>query len=541
MTSGPEHAEDNRPNILLIVADDLGFSDLGAYGGEIRTPAVDGLAADGLRFTQFYNTARCSPSRASMLTGLHPHQTGIGILTNDDRPTGYPGSLNENCSTMAEILGDNGYATFLAGKWHLSSDMWNPNPSWPTRRGFRGFYGTLTGCGSFFWPGTLMRGERPAEHEPLGRDYYYTDAISGEAAKFLRRHALEPGEQPFFLYVAYTAPHWPLHAPEEDTERYAGAFEAGWDVLREERMKRLVESGLISADTRLSERDPTQPAWSAEPHQGWQQRRMEVYAAQVDRMDRGIGLILDTLRETGALDNTLILVLSDNGASAEDLPKGRVEEFRRRSDILRVTTRDGRPVHIGNSPSVMPGAEDTYASYGQAWANLSNTPFRYYKRWVHEGGIATPLIVSWPDGGLEPGIVRDPFQLVDILPTVLDATGAWYPGVRGHDQPLEGRSMLPAMRGEAVTEANLYWEHTGNCALRRGGWKLVRAYPGEWELYDMITDRAETFDLAGEHPDVVAELSAAYDDWAARVGVVPWEETLALYHHRGATEEDAAG
>ncbi|NED97798.1 arylsulfatase [Phytoactinopolyspora alkaliphila] len=534
----------SRPNIVIVVADDLGFSDLGCYGGEIRTPALDGLAADGVRFSQFYNTARCSPSRASLLTGLHPHQTGVGILTNDDRPVGYQGSLNDGCVTMAELLADRGYTTFLSGKWHLSSDVWNPNASWPTRRGFHGFYGTLTGCGSYYWPGTLMRGEQPAEHEPLGRDFYYTDAITTEATEFLRRHTRDSPHEPFFLYVAYTAPHWPLHAPEEDIERYSGAFDAGWDVLREQRMSRLVKAGLIPEQTPLSGRDPTQPPWADEPHQAWQLRRMQAYAAQVHRMDRGIGHVLDTLRATGAYDNTLLFFLSDNGASSEELPKGDIEQFRHRRDILRVTTRGGLPVRVGNSPAIRPGAEDTYASYGQAWANLSNTPFRYYKRWVHEGGISTPFIMHWPDGDLRRGsVVHQPFQLIDVLPTVLAATGAAYPRVfRGKPvPPLEGRSPLSAARGEPVAEATLYWEHTGNCAVRRGRWKLVRAYPASWELYDMTSDRAETRDLSADHPEEVADLAAAYDAWAARVGVVPWGETVALYHRQGLSEDDAAG
>jgi arylsulfatase A-like enzyme len=536
--------ETRPPNVLLVVADDLGFSDLGCYGGEINTPVLDGLADAGVRFSQFSNTARCSPSRASLLTGLHPHQTGIGILTNDDRPVGYPGSLNDRCLTLAEVLADAGYATFLVGKWHLSSDMWNPDASWPTRRGFQRFYGTLAGCGSYYWPGTLMRGEQPAEHEPLGREFYYTDAISTEAAQFVRRHAHEAPTQPFFLYVAHTAPHWPLHAFDEDIDRYADTFKPGWDALREQRMQRLVEAGLLPADAALSERDPTQPAWSAEPHQAWQLRRMQAYAAQVDRMDQSIGQLVGTLRDIGAFHNTLIVFLSDNGASCEELPKGDLEQFRHRRDILRVTTRDGRPVRIGNSPELMPGPEDTYASYGRPWANLSNTPFRFYKQWVHEGGIATPFIVHWPDGGLRDGaVLHDPFQLVDVVPTILEATGTSYPD-RFRDReplPLVGRSMLGALRGEPAPEATLYWEHTGNCAVRKGRWKLVREYPRDWELYDLTHDRSETRDISRDHVEVVTELAYAFDDWAARVGVVPWERTVALYRGRGGTEEDAAG
>jgi arylsulfatase A-like enzyme len=533
----------SRPNVVLIVADDLGFSDLGCYGGELDTPVLDGLAADGVRFSQFYNTARCSPSRASLLTGLHPHQTGIGILTQDDRPIGYPGSLNDRCATLAEMLAAEGYATFLAGKWHLSSDVWNPNSSWPTRRGFQRFFGTLTGSGSYYWPGTLMRGEQSAEYEPLGRDFHYTEALSTEAAHFVRRHRHDEPDQPFLLYLAYTAPHWPLHARDEDIHKYAGAFTAGWDALRERRMERLLAEGLVSPQTRLTARDPTQPAWAEAGDKPWQLRRMQAYAAQVDRMDQGIGDVIETLRDTGAFDNTLIAFLSDNGASCETLPLGDAESFRRRRDIVRVTTRDGRPVRIGNRPDVMPGGEDTYASYGQAWANLSNTPFRYYKRWVHEGGISTPLIAHWPRGGLQAGgIVRDPFQLVDVVPTILEAVGVERPArVHGREaQQLEGRSMLGAMRGHPPPAASLFWEHTGNCAVRRGRWKLVCAYPGAWELYDIEHDRSELDDLSWKHPDVVAELAEAFETWAGRVGVIPWQRTLSHYLERGATEREAA-
>ena len=391
-----------RPNVVLMLADDMGFSDLGCYGGEIHTPNLDRLAAHGVRFTQFYNGARCSPSRASLLTGLHPHQTGIGILTNDDRPRGYPGTLNERCVTLAEVLKAAGYRTAMAGKWHLAAEMKVPNAAWPTRRGFERFFGTLTGCGSFFQPGTLTRGETNAEAEALDPDFYYTDAISDEAADFVRDCGKTP-DTPFFLYVAYTAPHWPLHARDDDLARYRGAFDQGWDALREARIARQKAMGLIDADTRLSARDPSQPAWRDAPHRDWEARRMEAYAAQIDRMDQGIGRILEALDDSGARNDTLVIFLSDNGACAEAIPLGALERFKQRRDILRLHARDGREVRIGNEPAIVPGGEDTYASYGRAWANLSNTPFRYYKRWVHEGGIACPLIVHWPAGALARG------------------------------------------------------------------------------------------------------------------------------------------
>ena len=559
-----------RPNVVLILVDDMGFSDIGCYGGEVRTPNLDRLANSGVRLSQFYNTARCSPSRASLLSGLHPHQTGIGILTNDDRPRGYPGTINDRCVTIAEVLKAAGYATCLSGKWHLAGEMQKPNDAWPTRRGFDRFFGTLTGCGSYFQPGTLTRGEVNVEDEALRPDFFYTDAISAEAAAFIRDHDSRPAGQPFFLYVAYTAPHWPLHAREEDIAKYRGAFDEGWDVLRECRMRRLRELDILDDSASLSDRDPTQPAWDKAEYKEWQARRMEVYAAQIDRMDQGVGQILGALAETHDLENTLVIFLSDNGASDEALPLVALERFKQRSDILRVKTRDGRGVKVGNEPSIVPGTEDTYSSYGRAWSNLSNTPFRYYKQWTHEGGIATPLIIHWPKGGLRSGsVVRVPAQLVDVLPTVLEATGSSYPAEFKARAiiPYEGRSLLPALRGESVPEATLYWEHTGNAAVRRGQWKLARAHPEvkrywadsahpatrseqsqlvreqscTWELYDLCSDRSEVNNVADQHPEIVKELSEQWQAWADRVGVIPFETTLDIYAERGQPYKDAIG
>ena len=535
----------SKPNILLILADDMGFSDIGCYGSEIETPHIDRLAAQGVRFSQFYNTARCSPSRASMLTGLHPHQTGIGILTKDDRPHGYAGSLNDGCVTVAEILSTAGYVTSLVGKWHLASNIRQVNDAWPTRRGFDHFYGTLAGSCSYYQPASLTRGENNAEAEATEQpNYYYTDAIAQEACAFVQEQS--ETSKPFFMYVAYTAPHWPLQAREEDIAKYRGRYDEGWDVLRERRMTRLRETGLLADAVKECERDPEEPAWEDTQHKAWEARRMEVYAAQVHRMDQGIGDILATLEQTGQLENTLVFFLSDNGASAEVLPlDGSAEAFiKRRPDLERLKPRNGRDLQVGNEPSIVPGPEDTYASYGRAWANLSNTPFRLYKRWTHEGGISTPLIVHWPAGDLDKGsIVRTPSQLTDVLPTILEAAQVPYPdNYRNRDIPKsEGHSLLSALRGDEAADHPLFWEHTGNAAMRQGRWKLVREYPKPWELYDMDTDRVEKINLAGSNPDIVRDLVAQWEAWANRVGVVLWDNVLEGYRAEGKNETEAAG
>ena len=545
-----------RPNVVLILADDLGYSDLGAYGGEIDTPYLDQLAAGGARLTQFYNTARCSPSRASLLTGLHPHQTGIGVLTGDDSPVGYKGNLNRNCATMAEIFSANGYATGMTGKWHLAADVRNPNDAWPTRRGFDYFYGTLTGCGSFYNPGTLVRGEENIEHEALDPDFYYTDAITDEAVNFLGRSSA--GSAPFFLYVAYTAPHWPLHAPEPDIDKYEGRFDAGWDRLRRERFDRQYELGIVEPGSQLSPRDPEESAWEDVPDKDWQARRMQTYAAQVDKMDRGIGRIIAELKAGNQFDNTIIIFLSDNGASPEEIPHFERSTFVQRTDIFRSHTRDGEAVQLGNEPGIVPGPENTYSSYGRAWANLSNTPFRLYKKWTHEGGIAAPFIIHWPAGALEPGmLLRQPLQLTNVLPTLLDAADLEWPAeMNGNPVPApEGTSFLDLLQaepgsgsaesgsasGESAEDGTLYWEHAGNGAIRRGDWKLVRTFPGPWELYNLGKDPTELNDVVEENRELAESLLADWAQWADRVGVLPFGRIVELYELRGRPAIEAAG
>ena len=539
---------EQKPNVVIILNDDMGFSDIGCYGGEIDTPNLDRLAANGLRYSQFYNTARCSPSRASLLTGLHPHQTGIGILTYSTGPEGYAGDLNRRCVTIPEVLREQGYRTYLSGKWHIASSLKEPSDAWPLQRGFDRFYGTIIGAGSFYNPNTLTRGNDNVEHEAeQDPEFFYTDAISDQAAAFVREHRDESPDAPFFMYVAYTAPHWPLHAHEEDIAKYKGRFDAGWDALREERLDRLVKAGIIHPSWQLTDRDPTQPPWTEAERRDWLLRCMEVYAAQIDRMDQGIGRILAALEETGQLDNTLVLFLSDNGACAEDIPTGvTARELVDELMIAKATTRRGEPVRFGNDPDIVPGGEDTYQSYGTAWANLSNTPFRLYKHWIHEGGIATPLIAHWPHGIREGGALRhNPGQLPDIMATILEVTGAAYPTTyRGNDiLPCEGESFAPSFDKAGQERGPMFWEHEGNAAVRVGKWKLVRKYPGHWELYDMDLDRTEMHDLAAQHPERVREMTVQYEAWAQRCGVIPRERILELMKQQGATafweDEDA--
>ncbi len=529
-----------KPDIVIILNDDMGFSDIGCYGGEVQTPNLDRLAAEGLRYSQFYNTARCSPSRASLMTGLHPHQTGIGVLTYDMGPEGYTGDLNHRCVTMAEVLREAGYGTYLSGKWHVAKNLTEPTDSWPMQRGFDKFYGTIIGAGSFYYPNTLTRGNENIDAEAANDpEFFYTDAISDQAAAFIREHHGETPEKPLFQYVTYTAPHWPLHAHDEDIAKYKGRFDAGWDKLREERLSRLVRAGIIDKSWMLTDRDPSQPPWENAEEKEWLLRCMEVYAAQIDRMDQGIGRIIQALEETGRLENTLIIFLSDNGACAEDIPDGvNVRSLVDDLMIARAETRDGRPVKLGNDPSLMPGAEDTYQSYGVAWANLSNTPFRLYKHWIHEGGIATPLIAHWPGGIAERGGLRHvPGQLPDLMATVLEVSGAQYPATfKGNDiLPLEGVSLVKSFAGDHERPEPLFWEHEGNAAVRVGKWKLVREYPKDWELYDMEADRTEMHDLASQHPERVSAMKAQYEEWAKRCGVIPREKILEEMKKLGGT------
>jgi arylsulfatase A-like enzyme len=495
------------PNIVILFADDLGYSDIGCVGGEIHTPNLDSLAKEGVRFTQFYNTARCCPSRATLLSGLYAHQAGVGHMVNPRSIPAYSGDLNTRCVTIAEALKPSGYETYISGKWHVTPFN-DSKHNWPLQRGFDHYFGIIGGAGNYFDPNSLVRENQRIDRD--SPDFYLTDAIGANAVRYI-----EQATSPFLLYTAFTSPHWPLHALEPDIARYRGRYRDGWDVLREQRRERMLRMGILDKRWPLTPRDSKVPAWAGAPDKEWQQRRMEVYAAQVDRMDQNVGRIIDALRKKGQLDNTLVVFLADNGGCAEEL------QSRGQDAYVASARKRGVNVETGNRPGLMPGSENTFASYGLPWANASNTPFRLYKHWVHEGGISTPFIARWPGGVRGHNtLTSQPAHLIDIMATCVDVAGARYPTTV---QPMEGRSLLPAFQGRPIERSDaLYWEHEGNRAIRDGNWKLVSRYPDQWELYDIPADRSELNNLASREPATVARLAALHEKWSTRVGVRPW-------------------
>ncbi len=514
-----------QPNIILILADDMGYSDIGCYGSEIATPNLDRLAAAGARFSQMYSFARCCPSRAALLTGLHPQQAGVGHMVENRGTRAYQGYLRSDAVTIAEALKSAGYQTLMSGKWHVGGSLaarepesWQPGSAGhptPQQRGFDRFFGTLVGAGSFFYPHALTEdGEFITDYPD---DFYYTDAISDKAVDMIS-DAHDNGA-PFFLHVAYTAPHWPLHAPPEDIARYEGSYRAGWDVLRQQRHEELNSLGLLDPAWRISPRDEDSHPWTNEKQADWEDLRMAAYAAMIDRMDQGIGRILARLETLDIADETMIVFLSDNGGCAEFL----AEDGWLNSFVPNLP--DGSSVRIGNRADLRPGPADTYMSYDLPWANASNSPFRLYKHWVHEGGISSPCIVHCPALIDQPAVIHSPVQFIDIMPTFIELASARYPDEFNSEriQPVEGESFLPALSDPAWRrEKPLYWEHEGNRAVRLGDWKLVSKHPGDWELYNMIVDRTELHDLSANEADRVQTMSQMYDAWAERCEVRPW-------------------
>ena len=528
-----------RPNIIIILADDMGYSDIGCYGGEIKTPNLDTLAANGLRFTQFYNTARCCPTRASLLTGLYPHQAGVGHMMGDYGIPQYQGRLNDQCLTIAEALKPAGYRSYLAGKWHVTPyrKEGDNKENWPLQRGFDKFFGTIHGAGSLFDPNGLTRDnefitpENDPEYQPDGT-WYYTDAISDNTVNFITDHVKNHPNKPFFHYVAYTSAHWPMHALPKDIAKYDGKYDGGYDPVYEARLKKMKTLGLLNPDWQIPGPIGT---WSDVRRKEWEAACMEVYAAMVDNMDQGIGRILDCLKKNQQLDNTLILYLQDNGGCAEGLGRGKqIGPLERpakpdttpmgrdelQTQMVPKKSREGYSLRQG--PGVMPGPPETYIAYGQNWANVSNTPFREYKHWVHEGGISTPLVAHWPKGITKKNLLVDyPSHLIDLMATCLDLGKATYPKDK---IPVEGVSLVPLFSEKSITRGKpIFFEHEGNRAVRSGSWKLVaKGVKGKWELYDISKDRTEMNNLAEKHPEKLKMMAAQYENWAKERGVVPF-------------------
>ena len=520
-----------NPNIIVIMVDDLGFSDLGCYGGEIDTPNVDALAHNGLRFTQMYNGARCCPSRAALLTGLNPHQAGIGQMTADLGHPSYQGYLNDNCVTIAEVMQQNGYATLMSGKWHAGGGYdrrlrqhWTPGDDThplPTQRGFDQYFGLLEAADSYWNPKSLMLQDKLIDVET--DDFHLTDAISAHAISQI--DSAVASNKPFFQYIAYTAPHWPLHAWEEDIARYEGKYMQGWDATRAARHEAQRSIGIVDDRQPISPRDEDAPPWEDIPNKRYEDIRMAVYAAMIHQVDRGIGRIINTLRLHKQLDNTCIMFLSDNGGCAELFQED--SDWPDPSQWETEPTLDGQTVRVGDIPELRPGPDTTFQAVELPWANVSNTPFRLFKRWIHEGGVATPFIVHWPDMIKQPAIIDNtPMHITDIAATTYDATGATYPTEFNENAitPLEGESFLPALLGNANWQRQkpIAVEHEGNRGIRIGDWKLVAEWNQPWELYNIPTDRTELHNLADSEPARANAMQTAYTEWSQRASALPW-------------------
>jgi len=516
-----------KPNIIVVMVDDMGFSDLSSYGSEINTPNIDKLATNGLQFTQFYNAGRCCPSRASLLTGLYAHKTGLGYMTAQDygKP-GYRADMNTECVTIAETLKEAGYGTYMAGKWHVNLNF-KPEESkhnWPLQRGFDKFFGTLIAAGSYWNPLTLVEGN---EYVQASDDFYYTEAITDKSIDYITQH---DAEKPFFLYMAYTAPHWPLHAREEAIAKHRGKFSEGWDVLREKRHQKLKDLGIVDANTVLPARDEKNIAWESVENKEWEQTRMEAYAGTIEHLDQGIGKLVTSLKEQGKLDNTIIFFLSDNGGDKTEHINGMIGNSGKPWSVMNYVpthTKKGELVISGDYPGVALGPDTTYGGYGLKWANLSNTPFKKFKTYMHEGGISAPLLVHWPAGIQAKNELRkQPAHIIDIMATCLDIANVDYPKTFNDNviKPIDGKSMLPIFKNDSKVHDTLYWEHQGNKAIRIGDWKLVsKLEKNKWELYNLAIDRTETKNLSTQQPKRVAQLRKAYNTWAKASNVEPWE------------------
>ena len=484
----------NQPNIIIILADDMGYSDIGCTGSEIETPNLDKMANEGVLFTNFYNTSRCCPSRTSLLTGQYQWDAGMGCMdyTKSDYPE-YQGYLNRKSATIAEMLKTANYQTFMAGKWHVGS---KERYMWPDGRGFDQFYGVPKGGGIYFYPSKFY--ERPVfwngEQVYPDSTWYSTDAFTDYSINYIKEKREK--DKPFFMYLAYIAPHFPLQAKKEDIEKYKDTYKVGYDVIRKARFKKQQEMGLFPKNIKMSE--PDYPEWDSVKNKDDESLKMAVYAAMVDCMDQNIGRLMQSLEDEGIEDNTIVFFLSDNGAAQTDWNK---------------------------TPDAKIGTRNSNAAYG-IWYNVSNTPYRMHKSQEHEGGIITPLIVHWPAGIKSKGTkISEIAHITDLMPTCLELAGAKYPAkYKGKAlDPLDGKSILPLLNGKLQDKNRLYfWEHMGNKAVRKGNWKLVALYHGDWELYNLENDPFETNNLINNQPEKAKALLGEYEKWAKKHGVQPW-------------------
>ena len=507
----------SKPNVILIMVDDMGYSDLGNYGSEIKTPNLDRLASEGTRLREFYNNSICAPTRASLLTGQYQHKAGVGYFDVNLGLPAYQGYLNKESLTLGEVFRSGGYSTLLSGKWHVGSE---DKAQWPNQRGFDKFYGILKGAANYFntdglpfgktaYPVALIRNNE--ELHPKADSYYFTDEIGNNAVTFLDEQNKE--NKPFFLYLAFTAPHWPLQAKPVDIAKYIGKFDEGWDVLREKRIKKLKENGILLADQTIAPRDPEVPEWNKltyDEKQFWK-AKMEVYAAMVDNMDQNVGKVLEKLKALKKDKNTLIVFISDNGAQGG---------FNTYNPLKRGLVKNDGPI----------GTSGSFDYQEQNWAYLSNTPLQDYKNNMHEGGFSSPFIAWYPSKIKAGRIDKGTGHLIDLAPTFYELAGIEYPkelnGVKSN--PLPGKSLLPVLidgASEVNRGAPIFWERAGNRAVREGKWKLVSISPSyQWELYNLENDRGETNNLAQQNPGIVNDLSAKYFDWADKTGVVEYSK-----------------
>ena len=486
----------SRPNIIYILADDMGYSDIGAYGGEVNTPHLNALGSEGIRMKTFYNNARCCPTRASLLTGQYPHKVGIGhmvTLANATyEPGSYQGFLDPKFPTIAEALRNAGYGTYMSGKWHVGERK----EHWPTQRGFDHYFGLISGASSFYeiTPQEKSKRQYALDDQPYTlpeKNFYATDAFTDHALDFLAEHRKKKAGAPYFLYLAYTAPHFPLHAPEKEIQKYEEIYSRGWDEIRKKRFSKMGEIGLLDDRYLLSPQTAGLTEWKGDDEKGNWVRKMATYAAMIDRMDQNIGRLINDLKANGEYENTLIVFLSDNGACAETVN-----------------------VKLLHDPSKKIGERGSYSTVGEAWANASNTPFRLYKHHTHEGGINTPCIIHWP-AKIKPGkgFKEGVGHVIDLMPTAVELAGADVSG-------LAGKSLSYLWSGKKNPERTYCWEHEGNKAIRKGRWKLVKEQKDQqWELYDLQSDPVEMKDLSSQEPAKVQELLNEYLKWEKEMGV----------------------